>query len=103
MPLGERFQNAERRTLDEKFRSTFADDAIYFSPFDNLCTEQGCLLLQERTPLFFDRDHLTRAGAARAVQGFPLPAGTDRFPAGALETSSFDATNPVSRQSSSAP
>ena len=71
--LESRMLNRERRELDAKFRSSFSGEVAYFSPLDKLCNLKTCVLAEESSPLYFDRDHLTPSGVTRAIEGFPLP------------------------------
>jgi peptidoglycan/LPS O-acetylase OafA/YrhL len=71
--LDRRLMKQDRLRLDVQMRDAFGSEAAYFSPVQNLCDAGNCRLLEGGTPVLFDRDHLTPAGARLALQGFPLP------------------------------
>src|SRR5262249_6877957 len=69
--LQARLVKAERLALDAKFKTIFAQDAVYFSPVDSVCTGGKCQLLRGGAPIFFDRDHFTQPGAKWVIRDFP--------------------------------
>jgi hypothetical protein len=71
--LAPRLMKQDRARLDETMRTEFSSRAQYFSPMANLCRGGACRLVEGKSPLLFDRDHLTPLGAREALKGFPLP------------------------------
>lgn len=74
-PLSARFTRGDRVLLDRQFRTRFGTATTYFSPLANMCGADGCEAKENGQAMFFDRDHLTLAGAKRAVRGMPLLQG----------------------------
>lgn len=73
--LRERLVKSDRAPLDQAFAARFGE--LYFSPYRNLCPAAGCIVERDGAPVFFDRDHLTVAGARIAVRGMPLALPAD--------------------------
>ncbi len=70
--LRSRLFTPNRLDLDKRLRTELGGLATYFSPFANICKGTDCRLVYDGEPVFSDRDHMTRAGARLAIDGFPL-------------------------------
>jgi hypothetical protein len=63
----------EQRNAAEIVRSFAAENiASVFDPTSNLCTADSCEFF-DQAPLYGDKQHVTRAGARRAITGLSLP------------------------------
>jgi peptidoglycan/LPS O-acetylase OafA/YrhL len=85
IPLSVKLQRPDRRTLDAVLRQRLGTDAVYFSPYLNLCSGTDCKLEDGGAAVYIDRDHLTPRGADIAVRGMPIASLTARVAHNALD------------------
>lgn len=67
--------SASAREFIDNLSKTYAGVEI-FDPAEALCDDEMCPMVRDGKPMLFDDNHLSRAGAAIAVQSIPFSAGS---------------------------
>jgi len=67
--------SASAREFIDNLSKTYAGVEI-FDPAEALCDDEMCPMVRDGKPMLFDDNHLSRAGAAIAVQSIPVSAGS---------------------------
>lgn len=74
-PRAETFEMAQRSAAQTVNEVADADSVAVFDPGTNLCSASRCRFVEENVPLYGDKQHLTPAGAEKALVSLSVAPG----------------------------